>query len=39
MIYCSKTIWYAGKTMYSCNNIIVDKWYGAQIRPITKKRG
>ena len=39
MIYCSKTIWYGGKTTYSCNNVVVDKWCGAQIRPITKKRG
>ena len=39
MIYCSKTIWYGGKTMYSCNNIVINKWYGAQIRPIIKKRG
>ena len=39
MIYCSKTIWYGGKTTYSCNNVVVDKWNGAQIRPIIKKRG
>ena len=39
MIYCSKTIWYGVKTTYSCNNVVVDKWCGAQIRPITKKRG
>ena len=39
MIYCSKTIWYGGKITYSCNNVVVDKWCGAQIRPIIKKRG
>ena len=39
MLYCSKTIWDGGRITYSCNNILVNKWYGAQIRPIIKKRG
>ena len=39
MIYCSKTVWYGTQITYSCNNIVVNKWYGAQIRPIIKERG
>jgi len=39
MMYCSKTIWVGGRITYSCNNSEVNKWYGAQIRPIIKKRG
>ena len=36
MMCCTKTTRYGAQITYSCNNIALNKWCGAQIRPILK---